>query len=131
LFAGITMIQGSDCSLIRQPYVIDMGLRGFLWALSCLTIVLTGLVSIFFRVYREAKVVKRAAQFFLQIACLGALLGGIACLSIIADTDDPTCQVSNWLGNMGFVLLFGSLFVKTWRSANTNKRRSTISREIE
>ena len=128
LFAGITMIQGSDCSLIRTEYHFDSALLGFLYALSAVSILVTGGVSLFFHVYREAKVIKRAASFFLQLACFGALLGAIACMSIISRTTDQTCQMSNWLGNMGFVLLFGSLFIKTWRIYTIfgNKRLKTV-----
>jgi len=127
-FAGIQMLAGSDCSVVRTEYAFGDGLRGFLYAISAVSILLSILVSIFFFRYRGTKILKRSAPTFLQIACLGAILGAISCVAMIVDTTDASCHVSQWFGNIGFVLLFGALFIKTWRiyAIFGNRRLKTI-----
>jgi hypothetical protein len=115
LFEGIQMIRGNDCSEVRTETAPSPVLKGFLYATSAISAILAVCVSFFFGLYRNSKIIKRAAHSFLQVACVGALLGSGAAFAITAETTDASCEASRWIGNIGFVLLFGALFVKTWR----------------
>lgn len=128
LFAGITMISGPDCGVIRSEYTVSAGLNGFLYFLSAFSILLSIVVALWFYLNRDQKVVKRAAFTFLQIATLGGFLGAISCVAIIVPTSNATCEMAAWLGNFGWVLMFGALFVKTWRlySIFGNKMLKTV-----
>jgi hypothetical protein len=115
LFEGIQMIRGNDCAEVRTETAPSPVLKGFLYATSAISAILSVCVSFFFGLYRNSKIIKRAAHSFLQLACVGALLGSGAAFAITSDTTDASCEASRWIGNLGFVLLFGALFVKTWR----------------
>ena len=114
-FRGIQMIQGKACEQIRTEYPVQTSLRVFCYALSGLTCAVAVCVSIFFFRNRAEKVVKRSSTTFLQLCCLGSIIGGICAMVIALPTTSATCLAADWLGHMGFIVLFGSLFIKTQR----------------
>lgn len=112
LFAGISMIEGSSCSTIRTEYAVNDGLVGVLYFLCGVALLVSFGASLFFFLYRNTKVIKRSASLFLQLTCLGGALGAACAICTLLPTSDATCQLSTWLGNLGWILMFGSLFVK-------------------
>ena len=65
--------------------------------------------------YRHRKPIYSSSVPFLLISWVGfALLFGSGLLSILPVNDDSICQAKPWLFNYGFVLVMGSLFLKTF-----------------
>lgn len=71
--------------------------------------------AILIAVYRDSKAVKAASPLFLIFILLGVTL---SCISVFFWSGKPTtsnCMTRTWLGGIGFIFIFGSLIVKTWR----------------
>jgi len=58
-----------------------------------------------------------------MIICIGSIVGLFGILQFNVVLTDFECTILPWLLGMGFILLFGALFCKTWRiSAIFNKK---------
>jgi len=114
-FAGMVMVQGPACDQIRQEYEYGSILYYAHLGTSGFSLLLALCVSLFFFVNRSARVIRRSSIAFLQVCCFGAALGSFCAAIIAYPTSDQSCQLADWIGNSAFILLFGSLFLKTWR----------------
>lgn len=86
-------------------------------AVICVVLTLSSLaLCIFVGMHRNRKVVAAASPLFLGAILLGSVLMYSAYWFWQFETDSTaSCHLRAWLTGIGFVLLFGSLFAKTWR----------------
>lgn len=90
-------------SQVLQGVNVVMGL---LTLVSCITII----------IHRKKEAIKASAVIFMIAMGVGCLLANIAVAMFLLDPiTDAACAALPWVTHTAFVLLFGSLFVKTYR----------------
>ncbi|XP_065062644.1 probable G-protein coupled receptor CG31760 isoform X3 [Rhopilema esculentum] len=90
-----------------------LGISGFIWR------------------NKEVQVVKSASPLFLLITLLGATLMYCEALVLFIAPSAEVCTAAPWLQHVGFILMYGSLLLKTWRVSLIfkikNAKRVTVS----
>jgi hypothetical protein len=69
----------------------------------------------FIFIHRNAKIIKYSQPVMLYIILAGNGLAGCRVFLGSLSLSNRNCTSSVWLGHLSFVLVFGALFVKTWR----------------
>eukprot|EP01099_Mayorella_cantabrigiensis_P006313 TRINITY_DN522_c0_g1_i2.p1 TRINITY_DN522_c0_g1~~TRINITY_DN522_c0_g1_i2.p1 ORF type:complete len:927 (-),score=187.83 TRINITY_DN522_c0_g1_i2:216-2996(-) len=81
--------------------------------------VVAELVVIYFLVevshFQKRKVFRAASLFFLRLVLLGAAIGFGANLMVVLPVSKSSCVIYSWLSWIGFTLVFGGLYAKTYR----------------
>jgi len=115
LFKDIQMISGEDCSVIREEKVAPSALVAVMW-LTCIILIVFSIVYIAaIQYYRKHQVIYRSQTSFLTMIGVGALLAGVSSVLMIPQRTTALCLSSLWLFNLGFVVAYGALFIKTYR----------------
>lgn len=78
--------------------------------------------------YRDEQILKYSQVNFLCIILSGAILLSFSLFFIIADPTPFICGFYVWLGHLGYSLMLGTLYVKTWRVDKifNNKQLKTL-----
>jgi hypothetical protein len=70
----------------------------------------------------------------LALMLMGSLVGSLRVLNTTFGISDATCEAGLWFGHCGFVLLFGTLLLKSWRVHaivnNSNMRKKKITEKF-
>ncbi|XP_045187688.2 probable G-protein coupled receptor CG31760 [Mercenaria mercenaria] len=61
------------------------------------------------------QVIKSASPAFLELMCLGGILVCSQFFTELLETNVLMCTIRIWPQHVGFVILYGSLVIKTWR----------------
>jgi hypothetical protein len=94
---------------------LNNGLRVLLFVLGALVLVLVAGVCFFLYFYRSSKLIKASQPMMMYFILLGEVIGGARVINTGLEITDHTCTAGIWLGHMAFFLVFGCLFLKTWR----------------
>ena len=96
-------------------HTVSTAARGFLYAMAALSLA----VNIFFLYivfkFEHSKLIKASQPGMLYLILLGGIFTAGRVINGALDITDGSCISGLWLGHIGFILGFGSLFVKTWR----------------
>lgn len=65
--------------------------------------------------FRSSKLIRTSQPVMLYFFLFGELLGAARVLIGGLPVSDTICGLTHWLGHLSVVLVFGSLFIKTWR----------------
>jgi hypothetical protein len=115
IFAGIQMATGSDCSILRTQTLPSNSFQTLLYFLTSLTMAIALFGIGFFKNYEKVAVVKRASAPFLILCCVGCVIMCIGTFLLIPNRTSSLCESSVWITHFGFILVYGSIFVKTYR----------------
>jgi len=85
---------------------------GVLSAIFAVYIIISGIVIY---VKRRHPIVRASSPLFLGLLLIGAMVGLGALFSFYPRPSDLSCHLQIWLCAIAFTLIFGSLFLKTWR----------------
>ncbi|ORX77549.1 hypothetical protein BCR32DRAFT_270572, partial [Anaeromyces robustus] len=105
---------GSRCDQydkMKRVKLIDESLRKIIMALSCLVVVTIVLTII----YRNAPIIKGGSVDFLILILFGILIYYGYVLLLTFERNKMRCYWIYLFNNIGFSLVFGSIFVKTYR----------------
>lgn len=106
----VTCTTAAPCLFTRNLYI-----KAVVLALTIITIVVIVIVSVLIFHLRESKIIKSGSPIFLLLMCAGSALMCLQLFVMFPDADDRLCMVMPWPYHLGFVLLYGSLLLKTWR----------------
>jgi hypothetical protein len=99
-----------------RNWTLASGITGFGWAMSILMLLLCTITGALLFQYRRHPVLKSSTVMMLVSIILGLAIMSIACILLTsASYTASTCQSIYWCTALGFTLVFGSLFLKTWR----------------
>jgi len=132
-------LEGSTTCVLMDSNLLPLGIVvfGFIFWIVNNALALASAVWVFRN--RTNPVVRVSQPTFLYVVCLGAAISSSTILALLveAGVDEDTshanaaCMTFPWLYSFGFVLLYSSLFAKSWklgRIVNNKKlRRVTIS----
>ena len=90
-------------------------ITAILFVCSVISFITVGVFTVFTVRNEKAKVVKAAQPAMLYTALFGGMLASARVLVAALHESDLTCQLQNWFGHMAFGVIFGSLFVKSYR----------------
>lgn len=102
--------------VFHDPYMSrtsDLALTSIAGALIAVSLILIGAVVH----WRDVAVIRAASPVFLVGMLLGSILMYLSVFSGTLEARTPACHVRIWLLGLGFILLFGSLVLKTYRVA--------------
>jgi gamma-aminobutyric acid type B receptor len=94
---------------------LDAGIKGFLIALGVITLLLAIASALLIVVYRASKFIMSAQPPMLAFMVFGSLLCGIRIILDGVAQSDGVCGAKFWLGHICFSLIFGGIFLKTYR----------------
>eukprot|EP00794_Sanderia_malayensis_P012065 gene12065-13308_t len=106
----VTCVDDSPCI-----FEYDMQLRWIICGLTIFCIVIVFAFFIFVLRCKELKVIKSASPIFLMLTLLGAGLMYTEVLILFPKATTETCVAAPWFNHMGFVIMYGSVLLKTWR----------------
>jgi hypothetical protein len=109
------MIRGSDCSDVQKEIDISDAARYGMMALSGITILVAILCSSGYLWYQDMKVIKRSSPLFCHLLSIGGILGAIGVIISLQKPSNFSCNAQIVFFGLGFVIMFGSLFAKTYR----------------
>jgi hypothetical protein len=66
-------------------------------------------------IFRDSIIIQVSQPFFLYLLLLGCGLTSTAIVALVQTESDLACVLSRWLYFVGFAIMFGTLFAKTWR----------------
>jgi len=87
-------------------------------AISIITIIyliLKLFAGVFLFIYRDQKAIKSGSILFLSFILFGLVLVDIVILLWNHQLTKTICQVQVWFAAIAFILVYGSIFCKTWR----------------
>lgn len=97
------------------PKVVPDGLVVAFTIITGVLAIVAILVGAFIWYHREHAVTVIASPIFCLIIIFGVLLSLLAVMIYMHVLNNAGCMAFPWLGNYAFVIIFGSLFAKTWR----------------
>jgi len=115
MMAGIDMFGGPDCATLRSIFVLSSGFRGLILTLCVFTILLSIALGIWLYLTRAHPLIKASSPIFGAFICFGSVMAAIAVIVDISDTNAGSCNSTLWILVGAFVLVFVSLFAKTYR----------------
>ena len=83
--------------------------------------------------FHDHKLIKAAQPGMLGVVLLGILLGIVKIIVATLDVTDGVCIAGVWLGHLSYVLVFGTLILKTWRVhkvVNSGMKKVRITQEM-
>ncbi|TRY80523.1 hypothetical protein TCAL_12818 [Tigriopus californicus] len=99
----------------------------FRWVLLVISILCVFLSLIFIPLvfkFRKYKVFKLASPMFLSITLVGCAIMYLEMVAIFPYLNMPTCIATKWTRNMGFLVTYSALLMKTWRVSLTYRVKS-------
>jgi len=103
-------------SLSITPYVQPAAVQIALSFFAALCIVLTLLLLFYIHRYRHLAPIRASAPTFLVLMLVGACFSYATLFSLsLPESTEVSCVIEPLLGHFGFILLFGSLILKTQR----------------
>lgn len=96
-------------------YEYMLAVRSLVAAIVALLVACCMGLAFFTYKYRMEMVMKTASPIFLQIMIGAAVLMCTSVLLMYPEPTDLLCTIFIWPFHIGFVLLYGSLIIKTWR----------------
>lgn len=99
----------------------------FRWALLVISILCVFLSLIFIPLvfkFRKYKVFKLASPMFLCITLVGCAIMYLEMVAIFPYLNMPSCIATKWTRNMGFLVTYSALLMKTWRVSLTYRVKS-------
>ena len=120
LFQLSIQLNGSD--IMGSPFTVENYDRiaisstatTTMTVMAALAMVVIAVLMAFVYRYREQKALKSSAPMFIQLMLIGSLLG-ISSVFALSSQSASSCDLFIFLLGGGFVVLLGSLYVKTWR----------------
>jgi hypothetical protein len=94
---------------------IPVAFSALCYALGVIILLLVLLFALFSYVHRRSKVIKAAQPTLLWCILIGGLLAALRILFGGFPTSDFVCSGEVWFGHLAFVIMVGSLFVKSYR----------------
>ena len=84
--------------------------------IAIIVLLMTIFLIIFFILKQKHKLIKASQPIMIGIILIGQLFSAIKILIVaLFPITDMTCNLGLWFAHLAFVLVFGSLFVKTYR----------------
>lgn len=110
IFVGDTTDIPSAYEVIK--YIVALNsILGAIAGLCVLFVLFIGFIIIF-----QWRKFRYSSPLFCVFIILGALLGLASVFTLLPNPNSELCLSFPWLLGIGFVLLFGTLFTKTWRT---------------
>jgi len=110
--AQLSILQNLELQKLNNAArLVFVALAGFAICLCCL-------LGVYVVLQRKLPQIRASSYIFLLLLILGAVLCFASIFAWAYPTGDPTtvsCILRPWLINIGFTLLYGSLFLKTFR----------------
>lgn len=104
---------------------------GMRWALLGVTIALTLvpiIISFVFIKHRLHAVVVASSEVFVHIILYGAVLTYAGLIAFQVGFDNAGCMIFPWLSSVGFAVMYGALFAKTYRIWTVFRGLKTLKR---
>jgi hypothetical protein len=89
--------------------------RGILISLATVITINVGVYFVIVTYFINSKLIKASQPFMLYLMLVGEVIGSGKIAFVAADITTDTCIGGLWTGHLGYALVFGSLFLKTWR----------------
>ena len=115
---------------VFQPHFLSQPLEKGAVAFTALSMCVTLLLMVMFIVYRAHPVMKASTPLFCVLMALGGLLMQSSVFATGLYVTTVCCQAQVWLLTVGFSMLFGALFMKTyrvWRIFNAGKKLMKVA----
>ena len=113
-----------------QPHFLSQGVEKAAVAFTALSMAATLSLIVMFIVYRAHPVMKASTPLFCVLMALGGLLMQSSVFATGLYVTTACCQAQVWLLTVGFSMLFGALFMKTyrvWRIFNAGKKLMKVA----
>ncbi|XP_055880727.1 probable G-protein coupled receptor CG31760 isoform X3 [Biomphalaria glabrata] len=116
-FQCLKCSRGCDTCVDSTPclYQINYAVQAFNIFIISILIVGCIIVSAVIIKYKKELVIKTASPIFLLLTCLGATLMCSSVFVMYGEVTSFTCTLQIWPFNLGFVIMYGALLLKTWR----------------
>lgn len=126
--------EGASCEQSENPEIVWIE-----WssaeaiAISSVTVVaavVTLLILIFLMINYRKSVVRFSSVMFVCFMLLGAQLGYAVILLSIGEPSSVSCTIQLWLGVLCFLIVFGSMIIKTYRIYSIFRGASNLKRVV-
>ena len=119
LTSGIAYNTADGKAALDTPLhiVVDTpaGLQVFMYVMGVLVVVSVSAVAALVVVFRATKLIKASQPGMLHCILLGGAVAGGRVICGGLPLTDASCAAQMWTGHLSFGLVFGALFIKTWR----------------
>jgi len=120
-----------DCRVIIEVQLSDT-VRIVTWVICILCALFVFFCGFTVYLFHDHKLIKAAQPVMLGIVLFGILLGLLKVLVATIDVTDGVCVAGVWLGHLAYLLVFGTLILKTWRVnkvVNSGMKKVRITQE--
>jgi 2',3'-cyclic-nucleotide 2'-phosphodiesterase (5'-nucleotidase family) len=114
-FAGVEVFRGADCGEVLAEWTLNDGGQTAVYVFAALGLLLSVVMCLLIFLKRNERAIRATSPNFGYLICLGGVLASIGALLTVVPVDTVDCMAAMWLVVIGFVLIFGSLFVRTHR----------------
>ncbi|XP_041353704.1 probable G-protein coupled receptor 158 [Gigantopelta aegis] len=105
-----TCVDSSPC-MFQNNYII----RNTVVCMIVFMIIACCCISLVVLKYNKEKIIKMASPVFLHLMCLGAIIMCCHVLVLYPEATNELCIADVWMFHTGFAIMYGALFIKTWR----------------
>lgn len=114
-FKGLEVLRGAGCGEALQIWELSEGGRIAIYVLSAIALLVCITIGIMIFIKRNERAVRATSPNFGYLICLGGVCCSLAALLTVIPEDAVPCMAPMWLMVFGYVLMFGSLFIRTYR----------------
>eukprot|EP01135_Chromosphaera_perkinsii_P010641 Nk52_evm41s2192 gene=Nk52_evmTU41s2192 len=110
-------------------YQFNTGLESFFLAVACIAIALTSLCLFSVYFYKHVKCILTASPLFLGIFGFGSIISFMTMVLMYLDQSENVCVATFWFRELGFIIAFGAIVVKTYRISrifNNFRKRAIV-----
>jgi 2',3'-cyclic-nucleotide 2'-phosphodiesterase (5'-nucleotidase family) len=115
IFAGLSMVSGADCGIVRRATLLVPAYSGLVYFLGIAGIAIGLMIGFALIVFRNHPAIASTSPIFGVITSIGTCLASAAVIVLSQRVTDSLCQWWLWFTALGFSLAFTPIIVRTYR----------------